>query len=93
MRAVLGLAGLLLLLLGGGWYAVRVYDVPGPLPAARAVVVPRGGLDQVADALTQEGVVDSPSALRLAALATRGQGALRAGAADRPLGAAPPNHP
>ncbi len=87
MRAVLGFAAVLLLLGGAGWYGLRVYDVPGPLPSSRAVVVPRGGLDQVADALASEGVIDSPAALRIAALATRGQGALRAGELEFPQAA------
>lgn len=42
----------------------------------RAIVVPHGGIDQIADVLAREGVIGNPLSLRLAALATRGQGAL-----------------
>lgn len=88
MRAVLAVVALLAVLAGGGgWYALRIYDTPGPLPVARPVVVPRGGLDQVADALAADGVIDSPQAFRLAALATRGQGPLRAGELEFPAAA------
>jgi len=85
MRAVLLIAGSLMLLAGGaGLYAVRSYDAPGPLQVANVVRVPRGGLDQVAEALVQEGVVRSPSALRAAAIVTRGQGAIHAGELEFP---------
>jgi len=80
MRAVLLIAALLVILLGGtAGYAVWSYDAPGPLQTDNVVLVPRGGLDQVADTLVQEGVVSSAFALRAAAIATRGQGAVRAG--------------
>ena len=42
----------------------------GPLPAARTVVVPRGGAAQVAQALRDANVIASPLAFRLAMLAT-----------------------
>ena len=85
LRAALACLGLLAVLAGGaGWYAYRAYDAPGPLPEARAVTVPRGGLEGITDALAREGVVESPLALHLAALATRGQGALRAGELEFP---------
>jgi UPF0755 protein len=85
MRAFLWVAGLLVLLLGGATlYAVRSYDAPGPLQVANVVLVPRGSLDQVADTLVQEGVVRSAFALRAAAIATRGQGAVRAGELEFP---------
>ena len=88
MRAVLFVAGLLLMLGGGAAaYAFWVYDEPGPLPASNVVLVPRGGLDQVADTLAQERVVRSSLALRAAAMATRGQGAVRAGELEFPAGA------
>jgi UPF0755 protein len=88
MRAFLWVAGLLVVLLGGAtFYAVRSYDAPGPLQVANVVLVPRGGLDQVADALVQEGVVRNAFALRAAAIATRGQGAVRAGELQFPAAA------
>ena len=88
IRVLMGLLGVLVLLAGGAAvYGTRIYDTPGPLPGARAVVVPRGGLEQVASALAAEGVVDSALTLRLAALVTRGEGALRAGELEFPAGA------
>jgi len=85
MRVVLLAAGLLVLGLGGAaLYAVKSYDAPGPLQVTNVVLVPRGGLDQVADVLGQEGVVRSAFSLRAAALATRGQGAIRAGELEFP---------
>ncbi len=88
MRSVLFIFGLLMVLGGGAAaYAFWVYDEPGPLPAANVVLVPRGGLDQVADTLAQEGIVRSALALRAAAMATRGQGAVHAGELEFPAGA------
>jgi UPF0755 protein len=74
LRAVAVLLGAVLLIGGASWLSLYVYDLPGPLPDQRAVVVPHGGLDQIADLLGQRGVVGNPTALRLAALVTRGQG-------------------
>lgn len=88
MRAILPTAGLLLLFLAGAaLYAFRFYDAPGPLPVANVVLVPRGGLDQVGESLAQEGVVQSAFALRVAALVTRGQGAIHAGELEFPAAA------
>ena len=88
MRSFLLTAGLLMMVLGGAAAcAFWVYDEPGPLPASNVVLVPRGGLDQVADTLAQEGIVRSASALRAAAMATRGQGAVHAGELEFPAAA------
>ena len=88
IRVLMGVLGVLVLLAGGAAvYGTRLYDTPGPLPDARAVVVPRGGLEQIAGALVAEGVVDSAWTLQLAALATRGEGALKAGELEFPAGA------
>ena len=66
-------------LLGGAvWLAARSYDAPGPLREQRAIVIPRTGLDHVADFLAEQGVVSNPTALRLAALITRAQGPIKA---------------
>ncbi len=88
MRRLIGAAFALLLLAlvvgGGALLAWQRLDAPGPLLAARAVVVPRGGLTTAAEALASDGVVANPLELRLAALATRGQGALHAGELEFP---------
>ena len=88
MRAVLAIAVLLLALLGGAvFYAISAYDAPGPLTVANVVLVPHGGLDQVADVLVQEGVVSNAVALRAAAIATRNQGSIHAGELEFPAAA------
>ena len=88
MRAFLAAVGILAFLLGGA--AVLAYwtlDAPGPLAAARAIVVPHGGIEPVAAALARDSVISSPRALQLAVLATRGQGSLHAGELEFPAGA------
>ncbi len=77
-----GLAGAVVMVLvavGSVTTIRREYSAPGPLPADRAVVVPRGSLAQVAQALAASGVIGRELAFRAAALATREQGALHAG--------------
>ena len=64
----------------GGWfYALHVLAAPGPLPEARALVVPRGGEARVALALADALVVARPLPFRIAAFFTRREGALHAG--------------
>jgi UPF0755 protein len=73
----------LIVLTAAAWgsfhYGSRVLDAPGPLPEARAVVVPRGSAAETAEALASASVVSRPLPFRLAALLTQGEGALRAG--------------
>jgi UPF0755 protein len=75
-------AVLVLTLIGagvGGWrYALARYQAPGPLAAAKAVVVPRGTPAQVGEALHQAGVIQSVNEFRAAVMATREGGTLRA---------------
>ncbi len=80
MRRLALLALVLLLLFGGagGWLYLQ-YDAPGPLPAATAVVVPRGGLQEIAADLAQNGVIARPVVFRILAIATTRHGALHAG--------------
>ncbi len=74
--------------LGAGAYAAwKVYRLPGPLAEERTVVVSRATLDQVADLMQREGVIGNAAALRLAALATRGEGPVKAGEFIFPVGA------
>lgn len=81
MRRVLGAVLVLLVVLavlagGAIIFAKHVYDAPGPLPEAKNVVVPRGGLDTVAATLRGAGVIGNVDAFRVAATITRGEGAL-----------------
>ena len=87
MRAFLGtLLVLVLLIGGGGFYAYRQYGQPGPLQEARALIVPRGGIGEVADTLAREGVIAGTVEFQAAALATIGDGALHAGELEFPAG-------
>ena len=88
MRRLLGalliLLAVVVVLAGGAvLYAKHVYDSPGPLPQAEVVVVPHGGLDRVAATLRAAGVIDSRTRFRIAALLTRGEGAVH-GLRQRP---------
>ncbi len=79
-RAVVAALALLLLAAGGGAYLVwTALRAPGPLAEAAAVVVPRGGAEEIAAALAARGVVGDPRLFGLAALLTRAEGPLRAG--------------
>lgn len=81
----LGIAIALAACAGGvGWWARRLYLAPGPLAQARAVMVPRGSLDAVADTLAASGVVPAAWSLHIAGLATRGAGPLHAGELEFP---------
>ena len=84
MRLLFTLVVLLGLIGGGAYYAMQRYDAPGPLPARTAVVVPRGGLDQVSAALEHEHVVANRWELWAAALATRAQGNIHAAELEFP---------
>ena len=72
---------------GAGFYAVHLYDAPGPLAADRAVVVPRGGIGQVAAVLKEQGVIRTAWEFQAAALATRGAGTLKAAELEFPASA------
>ena len=76
------LPALLVILLAAGaaaaWLTTR-YAAPGPLPAANAIVVPRGGLADLAADLQRQGVVSHPLAFRVLAVLTAANGPLHAG--------------
>ncbi len=83
MRRVLLAVAILvfvIVLVGGGafFYARSTYQAPGPLAQAKNVVIPPGGIDEVATTLARAGVIARPRAFRLAALATSGAGPLHA---------------
>lgn len=96
MRASLRLFGwallavsLLLAAVGGaGWWVYREATRPGPLIAARTVVIPpRTGLSGVAGLLAQKGVVRHPLPFEIAALLSGNGSALLAGEYEFPAGA------
>ncbi len=71
----------LLAAMGGGAVLIglRAYDMPGPLAADAQVVVPRGAVATIGNALAEAGVVADPHAFALAASLTSRNGAVRAG--------------
>jgi UPF0755 protein len=71
-------AGVALLAGGAAVVGARLYTAAGPLRAATDVVVPRGGLDNVGDALVASGVIRSRIVFRVAALVTFAEGPLHA---------------
>lgn len=79
LAVVLGLVTTLVVGFAGAvlWWQAIVQQ-PGPLPEARAVVVPRGATTQLADALTVDGVIAQPWAFRAAVWMSRGSGTLHA---------------
>ncbi len=63
----------------GAWFHFeQLRDRPGPLPEARAIVVPHGGGDQVLAGLIEAGVVADPLAFRIAVWRSKSDGPLRA---------------
>lgn len=83
MRRRLGaaLAGVLVLaaVVGGGVaYGRHAYLAPGPAGQPRNLVVPRGGLEAVGEALAQAGLIRDPLAFRIAATLTRSAGPVHA---------------
>ena len=70
-RALIAVVLLALLAGSGAFLALRTYDAPGPLAEDRAVVVPRGGIDELAEALQREGVVAGALQVKVAALLAR----------------------
>lgn len=75
--------GVLLVLLAGGgfggiaWWRAAVTG-PGPLADARTVVVPRGGIDTIAQTLLAEGVIAHPVVFQAAAWLSQDPRPLRA---------------
>jgi UPF0755 protein len=68
-----------------GWATFHyMVDGPGPLEEARAVVVPRGGINDVGAALIQSGVIEQPLMFRIATWLTSHDGTLHAGELDFP---------
>ena len=70
---ILALLVVLSLGLGMGFGIWRdTLDAPGPATSAQDVVIPHGGLTDVAETLARAGVISSPTLFRIAALVTRG---------------------
>jgi UPF0755 protein len=75
---VLGIAVLGGAAFGGLRWWNEALQQPGPLAEARAVVVPRGGTIQLAQALQSDGLIRQPLLFRAAVLLTRHDGTLHA---------------
>ena len=77
-RTLISLLVVLAVIVGiAAWQARQVYRAPGPLPEARTIVIPRGGIEGIAAALERQGVIADTRGFAIAAWLTRGQGALR----------------
>lgn len=57
---------------GAAYWFDRALDRPGPLPEGKAFVVPRGGSAQLAQALSDSGIIDRQWLFRAAVLSTSG---------------------
>jgi UPF0755 protein len=81
MRVAFGL-GIIAVVSGGAFGALRAWNAvlqkPGPLPEARAIVVPHGGTNQVAEALSADRVVEGTLVFQAVVWLTRGDGPLHA---------------
>ena len=78
-RVLLAVLVVLLVVAVAGAWLYRQFDAPGPLPASANVVVPHGGLVELAQDLQRQGVVSQPLVFRAFALATVADGPLHAG--------------
>jgi UPF0755 protein len=69
VAAAAGVIVLLALVAGGAvWWGQREYVKPGPLATAKIVVIPKGaGLDDIAERLAANGVIQRPIVFRVAA--------------------------
>jgi UPF0755 protein len=61
----------------GGWIWDAVWR-PGPLTAAKDVVVPRGTISQIANVLASDGIIERPWLFRAVVAVTREGGSVRA---------------
>src|SRR5262245_61638744 len=73
---------------GGGYWVYRDVTDPGPLAAARTIVIPQHtGISGIAEWLAQEGVIRYPLSFKLGAELTGRGGALKAGEYEFPAAA------
>ena len=63
---------------GLGYFGLQVLTAPGPLPEARDIVIPRGGLEVAGEKLRSAGAINSVRVFRLFGALTEWQGHLRA---------------
>jgi UPF0755 protein len=77
----LGAAVLLLLLVAGAVIVWAVHDFvsPGPLAISKTVIVPRAGIDAIADQLAESGIIAHPRLFIAGAQLTKRAGRLRPG--------------
>jgi UPF0755 protein len=94
IRTIAAALVFVLVLAGGGagalWWFWRDLNDPGPLSAARTVVIPRAiGMAGIARLLAAHGVIRHPWTFRLGVMVSGLDGALVAGEYDFPAGASP----
>ncbi len=79
-NAVFTLLVVIAVAIGGGLYfGKQKFEAPGPLNDDKVVVVPRGGVKDIADLLVREGVIDQPLIFMGAAIAMKSRGELKYG--------------
>ncbi len=66
---------------------IHLYHAPGPLSRRTVVVIPRGGLDIIADTLAHAGLIRAPLFFKAAAVITAADGPLHAGELSFPAAA------
>lgn len=89
VRAAGCLLAILLLACGALYGGARQYDAPGPLTAAKILVIPKGaGVREVGTLLAADGVVDSGIVFAAGTYLT-GRRALKAGEYEFPAGVSP----
>jgi UPF0755 protein len=80
-RVAFGL-GIIAVLSGGAFGALHALNAvllrPGPLPEARAIVMPHGGTNQLAEVLAADRVIEGTLVFHAAVFFTRGDGPLHA---------------
>jgi UPF0755 protein len=81
------LAGVALLAGLAAWQGLRLYRAPGPLVEPRQYVVPRGGTQDIGQALQAAGIIMDQRAFTVAAWLTRRDGSLHAAELAFPAGA------
>ena len=88
MRRLLLASGVLMACGAAAIYGgMQLFVAPGPLPAAAAIVVPRGGLADVGRALAADGVIRHPVFFQIAAALTSPEGPLHAAELEFPRAA------
>jgi UPF0755 protein len=79
-NAVITFAVLIALATGAGLFVGKQrFDTPGPLASDKIVIIPRGGIRDIADQLEREGVINQPYLFMAGVLVLKARDELKAG--------------